>query len=291
MNIQLLRTKVFIRIFGHEKYERENFRQKTGKILDLNNPTRWGEKLIWLNHNWLPQVKSDCADKYKVREYLTERGFGDLLVPLLGVWEDARDIDFEKLPDRFVLKCNHGCKMNILVQDKSKLDLASVVIRLNKWKSIDYGKESYELHYSNIKPLVICEEFLPVKDESEIVDFKIHCFNGVPKFIGLCFDRDPITRISKGAIYSPEWDRMNLLKENNESVTFPRPDNLSEMLEIAKQLSNDFPYVRVDLYSIKNKIYFGELTFSPDGNLPEREYTEKASKEIGSWLDISYLMK
>lgn len=289
MNIQQIRTKAYIFVFGHKKYESENFRQKTGKKLDLDNPLRWGEKLIWLNHNWLPQIKSDCADKYKVRDYIKSKGFENLLIPLLGMWEDAREIDFDALPNRFVLKCNHGCKMNILVQDKDKLDKQAVIKQLNKWKSIDYGKSSYELHYSNIKPLIICEEFLPVKDDSEIVDFKIHCFNGVPKFIGLCFDRDPVTRISKGAIYSPEWERLNLLKENNDNVSFPKPDNLSEMLNIAVQLSKEFPYVRVDLYSIKGKIYFGELTFTPDGNLPEREYNERASIEIGKWLDLSNL--
>lgn len=287
MDLKKVRSVFFKKLFGHNMYERMSFLLKTGRTPNLKDPQRWGEKLIWLNHNWLPQIKSDCADKYIVREYIKEKGFEDLLIPLLGVWDDASEIDFNKLPDRFVLKCNHGCRMNILVQDKSIINKASVVHQLNKWKSIDYGKESGELHYSKIKPLIICEDFLPVKDESEIVDFKIHCFNGTPKFIGLCFDRDPVTRASKGTIYSPEWEKMSLLKENNDDVTFPRPSNLNEMLEIAKALSKDFPYVRVDLYSIHDKVFFGELTFTPDGNLPEREYNEEASVEIGKWLDIS----
>lgn len=283
------KADVFIAVFGHDAYEKASFKQKTGKKLDLDNPRRWGEKLIWLNRNWLPQIKSDCADKYKVREYIIAKGYGDLLIPLLGVWEDAREIDFNKLPNRFVLKCNHGCKMNILVEDKNKLDKDQAVAQLNEWKDIEFGKKSGEWHYSKIKPYVICEEFLPVKDESEIVDYKIHCFNGTPKFIGLCFDRDPITRTSKGLICSTQWERLNYLQDNNENVSFPKPSNLDYMLEVAKKLSVDFPYVRVDLYSIHDKVFFGELTFTPDGNIPEREYTEAASIEIGSWLDLSNL--
>lgn len=254
---------------------------------NLEDPKTWGEKLLWLNHHWQPEIKSLCADKYRVREFLKQQGLENILVDLLGVWEKTEDIDFDKLPDKFVLKCNHGCAMNILVHDKLKLDRQKTVKQLNEWLKVDLGKTSGELHYSKIKPCIIAEAFLPVNSDAEIVDFKIHCFNGEPKFIGVCYDRDPITHTSKGLIYSPQWERMMILQGDDTSCSYSKPENLTEMLDIARQLSKDFPYVRVDLYDIRGKVYFGELTFSPDGNIPEREYTKEASKQIGAWLNLS----
>ena len=218
----------------------------------------------------------------------------DYLIPIISIegvdhFENANDIDFDTLPDRFVLKCNHGCAMNIVVTDKAKLNKEEAVRQLNEWLKVDLGKMSGERHYSKIKPCVIAEAFLPVEKETDVVDFKIHCFNGEPKFIGVCYDRDPVTHSSKGLIYSPSWERMMILQGDDPACTYPQPQRLPDMLDMAKKLSRDFPYVRVDLYAIEDKIFFGELTFSPDGNVPEREYTVEASQMIGSWLDLSEL--
>ena len=171
----------------------------------------------------------------------------------------------------------------------SRVLIMSKLNQLNEWLKVDLGKMSGERHYSKIKPCVIAEAFLPVEKEIDVVDFKIHCFNGEPKFIGVCYDRDPVTHSSKGLIYSPTWDRMMILQGDDPDCSYPQPQRLPEMLEMAKKLSRDFPYVRVDLYAIKDQIFFGELTFSPDGNVPEREYTVEASQMIGSWLDLSKL--
>lgn len=262
----------------------------TRHLPNLKNPQTWGEKLLWLNEHWQPEVKALCADKYLVREFIEQQGYADILIPLLGVWKDAKDIDFENLPEKFALKCNHGCAMNILVTNKSKLDQSDAVKQLNEWLKTDMGKISGEQHYSKIKPMVVAEAFLPVEREIDVVDYKIHCFNGEPKFIGVCYDRDPITHSSKGLIYSPQWERMMILQDDDASLSYPQPKHLKEMLEIAKKLSKDFPYVRVDLYDIKDQMFFGELTFTPDGAIPEREYTFEASKMIGKWLDLSVLI-
>lgn len=276
-------------LFGTETKEKCVYFNHVKRFPNLSEPSTWGEKLLWLNHHWQPEVKSQCADKYRVREFIKQQGLEDILIPLLGVWEDANDIDFDLLPDRFVLKCNHGCAMNILVTDKTRLNKKEAVNQLNEWLKVDLGKMSGERHYSKIKPCVIAEAFLPVEEEIDVVDFKIHCFNGEPKFIGVCYDRDPVTHSSKGLIYSPTWNRMMILQGDDPTCSYPQPQRLPEMLEVAKKLSRDFPYVRVDLYAIKDQIFFGELTFSPDGNVPEREYTVEASQMIGSWLDLSKL--
>ena len=274
-------------LFGVKTKEKITYFHHTKQWPNLNEPKTWGEKLLWLNHHWQPEVKSICADKYGVREYIEQKGLGNILIQLLGIWDDARDIDFDTLPDKFVLKCNHGCAMNILVTDKAKLDKQEAVNQLNEWLKVDLGKASGEYHYSKIRPRVIAEAFLPVEKETDVVDFKIHCFNGQPKFIGVCYDRDPITHASKGLIYSPQWERMLILQGDEPACSYPKPERLEDMLEMAQKLSADFPYVRVDLYAIQDQVFFGELTFSPDGNIPEREYTKEACALIGNWLDLS----
>ena len=178
-------------LFGVKTKEKITYFHHTKQWPNLNEPKTWGEKLLWLNHHWQPEVKSICADKYGVREYIEQKGLGNILIQLLGVWDDARDIDFDSLPDKFVLKCNHGCAMNILVTDKAKLDKQEAVNQLNEWLKVDLGKASGEYHYSKIRPRVIAEAFLPVEKETDVVDFKIHCFNSLFKVFGCKNFRNP----------------------------------------------------------------------------------------------------
>lgn len=270
---------------------RISFKKNTGKFPDLKNPHTWSEKLFWLNKYWQPDIKALCADKFRVREYITEKGFPDILIPLLGCWKDGHDIDFKKLPQRFVLKCNHGCGMNILVENKEKFDKEEAISRLNKWMKIDYSKIQPEYHYHKIEPWIICEDFLPVNNSTEIVDYKIHCFNGQPKWIGICYERS-VTGHPKEMIMSPEWKRLMYLKGDrpDDGKKMERPEALDKMLEIARKLSEDFPYVRVDLYYVKGNIFFGELTFTPSGNLPAGEYIPELDRKAGDWLDLSMVM-
>ena len=281
------KTLALVKFLGGMKAkEKIVYYNHTKQWPNLKNPKTWGEKLLWLNHHWQPEIKSVCADKYRVRDYIQQKGLERILIPLLGVWDNAEDINFDNLPDKFVLKCNHGCAMNILVTDKAKLNQKETVRQLEKWLKTDLGRISGEYHYSNIKPRVIAEEFLPVEKETDVVDFKLHCFNGQPKFITVCFNRDIHDHIAERIVYSVDWERMMILPEDKPESSYPKPESLAEMVDIAKRLSKDFPYVRVDLYAIKEKIFFGELTFTPNGNIPERAYTKEACKEIGSMLDL-----
>lgn len=274
-------------LFGVKAKEKIVYFNHTGQWPNLKDPKTWGEKLLWLNHHWKPSLKTLCADKYCVRDYVRKKGLENILIPLLGVWDKAKDIDFEELPDKFVLKCNHGCAMNILVTDKAKLNEKEAVHQLKKWLKMDLGKISGEYHYSEIRRRIIAEAFLPVEKETDVVDFKLHCFNGQPRFITVCFNRDTQDHNAERIVYSVDWERMMILPEDKPESSYPKPDSLTEMVDIAKRLSEDFPYVRVDLYAIQDKIFFGELTFTPNGNIPERAYTKEACKEIGSMLDLS----
>lgn len=280
-------------VYNGDKLNAYRFYTITNKRLDLNNPQTWSEKLLWLNKYWQPKIKVICADKYKVRGFIEEKGYSDTLIPLLGCWKNAKEIDFSKLPNKFVLKCNHGCRMNILVEDKSKLDIKSTIKTLNKWMKIDYSKITPEYHYHYIDRYIICEEFLPVKHSSEIVDFKIHCFNGIPKWVGICFERDYTTGHPNEMIMSPDWNRLMYLQSDclNDGKYMAKPEKLDEMISMARKLSKDFPYVRVDLYYINGNIYFGELTFTPSGCIPAVGYVQEVDTIAGKYLDISKLEK
>ena len=272
---------------------RISFYKNTGRRLNLKNPKTWSEKLFWLNAYWQPEVKSICADKYRVRDFVTSKGYVDILLPLHGVWGKPDDIDFDALPNRFVLKCNHGCACNIIVEDKTKLDIAQAKKNLEMWLKKDYSLSYNEQHYARIKPLIICEAFLPVNSYSDVIDFKIHCFNGTPKWIGICYDRDKNGENPQEMIYSPQWERLMYLKSDraDDGKYLAKPINLDRMLKIAMDLSVDFPYVRVDLYSVGEKIFFGELTFTPSGNLPEDEYAVEVATIAGDYLDLSKVKK
>ena len=275
---------------GHGVWvNRISYYKATKKWLHLRNPKTWSEKLFWLNKYWQPEEKAICADKYRVRDWVAQKGYPDILLQLLGVYDKAEDIVFEDLPNRFVLKCNHGCACNVIVEDKSKLDIPEARRKLNGWLKRDYSLAYNEAHYHNIPPKIICEQFLPVNSYADVVDFKIHCFNGTPRWIGICYDRSKDATNQKEMIYSPEWKRLMYLKGDraDDGKWLDRPKNLDRMLEIAKVFSKDFPYVRVDLYSVGEQIFFGELTFTPSGNMPEDEYTEEVATIAGNYLDLS----
>ena len=272
---------------------RISYFKATRKWLNLRNPKTWSEKLFWLNKYWQPKEKAICADKYRVREWIAKKGYADILLPLHGVYDKAEDINFDELPKRFVLKCNHGCACNIIVEDKSKLNITDARAKLNGWLKRDYSLSYNEAHYHYIPPKIICEQFLPVDSYSDVIDFKIHCFNGTPRWIGICYDREKNGTNPKEMIYSPEWERLMYLKSDrkDDGKWLAKPKNLDRMLVIAKEFSKTFPYVRVDLYSVGEQIFFGELTFTPSGNMPEDEYTDEVATIAGNYLDLSKVEK
>ena len=228
-----------------------------------------------------------CADKYAVREYIKEKGYKDTLTPLLGVWDRAEDIDWDKLPEKFVLKCNHGCAYNIICEDKSKFDKQAAIKQLNEWLGEDFGAFNIELHYSQIKHhRIIAEEFLG----SCITDYKFFCFNGEPKFIYVSNDLIHDRQAQIGFFYL-DGSKMPLTRDDYTDIpSVNLPVFFSQMLEMAKDLSKDFPFVRVDFFLANDRYYFAELTFTPGaGMMPFNP--EKFDLEWGKMLDIEELRK
>lgn len=229
-----------------------------GKLPDLNNPTTFNEKLQWLklyNRNPLYTV---MVDKFQVRKYISDKIGDDYLIPLLGSWEKPEEIDFESLPSKFVLKCNHNSGTGMLIcSDKNKINIEKVKDELQKGINEDYYIYSREWPYKNVPRKIICEEYLGDNPN----DYKFFCFNGKVEYILVCSDRfDSI----KETFFDRNWNVAPFKRPNIEiDDKIKKPINFNKMIELSEFLSEDIPFLRVDFYEVDNKIYFGELTFYP----------------------------
>ena len=245
-------------------YDHVRFRQITGRKLDYKNLIYLNDKLMWLNKYDVNPLKSLCADKVRVRGYLEERHLDQYLVPILGCWNNTADIDFNSLPNEFVLKCNHGCGYNIIVKDKSNFSQKSACELLDKWLKEDYSKACNEYHYSHIQPLIFAEEYIPSFDDGGIVDYKIHCIGNKAEWILVCSERQKTGHPQLSA-YTLDWKPLDCLK-TPYGTPIKKPKYLNEMIEIANKIAKDFHFVRVDFYETEDQLYIGECTFTPEGN-------------------------
>lgn len=265
---------------------------KLGRLCNLKKPLRWTEKLQVYKMYYRNPILSQCVDKYEVRKYIESKGCAEYLVKLYGVWDLASQIDFEKLPLSFVLKTTNGGGGEdvVLVRNKNKCNWCETINFLDRkrLKEINGGRE---WAYTGIsKPRIIAEELLINKTNPEagVEDFKILCFHGEPHFIivdkGRYVDH-------KRNVYTTSWERVYVTTDHEQFETaYPEPDNFQEMLDVARKLSADFPFVRVDLYNVEGKIYFGELTF-----YPWTGYVQFTPDEfdftLGKLMDCSSFMK
>ncbi len=262
----------------------KHYKKAMKKKIDLNNVTTFNEKLQWLKLYWHNDLAIKCADKYLVREVVKERYGDHILNTLYGVYDDANEIDFDKLPDKFVLKVNHGCGYNIFCKDKSQLNVSKVRKELNKMLKQKYYVYNYEWIYEGIKPKIICEELLEYKENGFPADYKFFCCNGEPKFMFIATDRYIDTRFD---FYDLDFNKIPVKQhyENSQKV-IEKPANFEKMIEISKCLAKDFPFVRIDLYNINGKIIFGEYTFFHFTG-QEKFEPEEYDKIFGEMIDIN----
>ncbi len=239
------------------------YRRKYHKKLDLDNPTTIDEKIHWLIINEFGSKETLLTDKVKVREYIKDKGLEEILIDCYGTYDNASEIDFESLPDKYVIKPNNCSGVIVVCLDKKNLNKSKVKKTLNKALRQNYAIMHLEYHYKNIIPKLICEKYIGKEDGTLPVDYKFLCFNGEPKCIMYCSERESQVKYD---YYDLNWNYLNYSKDEykcNKEV--PKPNKLKEMIEIARKLSNEFKIVRVDLYEVEDKIYFGELTFTPVG--------------------------
>lgn len=261
-----LRDKALFRILPLQLKYPFHFRKVMGRWPRLLSPKDYSDFIardcFFGRHN----KHAYLADKYEVRKYVEKKGLSDILIPLLGVWDKAEDINFDTLPDQFALKCNHSCAMNIICYDKKKLDIEKTVKQLNVWLKTKHDVY-FEQHYNQIKPRIICEAIIPSNEEGVFpMDYKIHCANGKPVFIQCCIERSN-NSVGKRVVYSTEWKKLPYTNHDYHytDTDIPKPQCLNRMLEVASILSAGLDYARIDLYEVGGKIIFGEVTLTPMG--------------------------
>ena len=261
------------------------------------NPRTLNEKLTWMEVYADTSKWTEYTDKYEVRKHIESLGLKDILTECYGVWDRAEDIDFDKLPDKFVLKCTHDCGSTIIVRDKSKMDKQSVVDFLNKHVSVRYGYDSCEPHYTSIKPRIMAESLIEMDNTDEFssettVDHKIRCIDGKVQYEMVCYDRS-LESGSGGSktiydlydIHTWQPMRQYLADTGVNYRNVPRPQNLERMIEIAEIIGKDYPQVRVDLYNVKGKIYFGEMTFFAFSGM-NNHFTMEFQRMIGDRIRL-----
>lgn len=264
-------------------YDAIRYYRITGKKLDWNNPTNLSEKLLWLNRYDCTPLKVQCADKYRMKQYVADCGLDEINVPLIGVWDRVEDIDWDKLPNQFVLKTNNAGGTNVFCKDKSQFNRQIAVKKLENWLKLDPVTPFNEHHYGKILPCILAEQLLPALEQFQ-TDYKFQCINGEPYCILICADRSADGHAQLFS-YDLNWKRVSLL--NGEDATldrqFTKPTNLARMIEYARILAKPFPYVRVDFYEVEGKLYIGELTFTPYGNIMTY-YKDEVLEDMGSKL-------
>ncbi len=260
------------------------FRGFFGKKLDLDNPKTFNEKIQWLKlYDRRPEY-TDMVDKYKVRNFVAQTIGKEYLIPLLGVWDSFDDIDFSKLPNQFVLKCTHDCGSVVLCKDKTNFDYNAARKSLSsclKRNAFYYGRE---WPYKNVVPRIVAEEFVSDgRNDSELTDYKFFCFNGKAEYCLVISGR--FSNQKSETFFDRDWRPAPFSRRFPTNTDYPRPRLFNEMLNLADKLSGSFPFVRVDLYQVDDRVYFGETTFFPGSGL-EKFYPDEWDCKLGRLITL-----
>ncbi len=250
-----------------------------------HNPQTFSEKMTWIKMYGHLENFGMYADKYAVRDFVKQTIGEKYLIPIIGNWDRFEDVPLDELPEQFVLKATHGSGYNYICKDKSKLDKSELQREASRWLSENFYTFFREQQYKYLRPRLICEQYM--EDESgELRDYKISCFNGIPRTIEFHYDRS--NGGHKVAVYDTEWRKMPFTVIDGTTEDSPKPDNLADLVNVAEKLSKNLPYARVDLYSVHGAVYFGEISFTPLEGLP---YIGVADVEMGKMLDLSGFKK
>lgn len=276
-------------LISPETVSKIRYKNNFGRPLNLGNPTEFNEKLQWLK---LKKYQDDplviqCADKVRVREYIEQCGCGDILIECIGIYDEPEQIPWEHLPEKFVLKCNHGAGYNVVCTDKSAMDIEKTKKQLKKWLKDDYSLTYAEMHYHKIAKKIICEKYIQPEDGVLPDDYKVYCFDGEAYCTMLCKEREQEENC-KYYFFDKEWNFKPWDKSTSEftNVQIEKPKQFEKMLSYAEKISKGFPFVRVDLYVMEDRIYFGEMTFTPCGCL-DMDITEAGNKALSDKIVIS----
>lgn len=257
---------------------------KNGTKPDLEHPKEFMEKLLWLKLYYYTEAYGNYVDKYEVRNYVEGKIGAQYLNDILGFYDSVAQINFNALPQQFVLKGTHGSGYNIIVKDKAELNVNKTKEKLQQILASNYYFRFREIIYKNVPPRILIEKYISEIDSDSLVDYKFHCFHGEPKYV---FVQKNKSKDLTKSFYDLEWNKITPEKyiPSYANANFEKPENFDEMIEVAKKLSEGFIFLRVDLYSIDAKIIFGELTFFSNGGLV-RSSIERFNSEFGEFIQL-----
>lgn len=288
---KLLISRGFYDRLSDEEFVKLQYKTEFGKEPDLVNPVTFNEKLQWLKlHDRDPRY-TELVDKLAVKDIVAKTLGEQYVIPTIGVWESPEEIPFDSLPEKFVLKCTHNSGTGTVVcRNKAELDRERTIEELHRGMKEDFFLKVREYPYKNVPRRIICEKYLENEGSSDMPDYKFHCSYGVPKFILVCKNRFGLGGMTED-FFTPEWEHLPVKRpaRPNASEPIEKPAQLEEMIEIARKLSKDIPFVRVDLYIAGGSVYFGELTFYPSSGA-SAFVPESFDKVFGDTIDLAPLM-
>lgn len=255
-------ARALVRFLPDDIYIKMAFHSRVGYYPNLNNPKTYNEKLQWLKLNYHRAEYSAMVDKITAKEYVRSIIGEEYIINTIGTWDNVDDVDWDSLPMQFVIKVTSDSGGIVVCKDKSQLDIAKAVSKLKKGWGQNYYKYNKEYPYRGVVPRILAEEYIECEDDGELKDYKFFCFDGEPKFLFVASDRQNPDQETKFDFFDLGWNHLPVINGHPNSDQTPyKPERFDEMVDIAAKLSQGMPHVRVDLYNIKGKIYFGELTF------------------------------
>lgn len=261
--LRMLREKLAMRK-SDEQFIRDVYGERFGKSLNLKDPKTLSEKLQWLKLFYRDDDMPACTDKYEVHNYLDKKGFGYLGNEVIGVYENAKDIDFASLPPKFVAKATHGSGWNLICKNKDEVNWKDTVRIMNSWLKLNLYAFGREWNYKNIQPRIIVEKYI---EHEPLNDYKFMCYNGEPLYMQLNNDYEGRHYVDFYDLKTWEHLPVTYSSYSFSDRTVEKPEQFDKMMDLARQLSKPFPFVRVDFYSFDDTILLGELTFFPAGGL------------------------
>ena len=269
-----------------ETYLKILYKLRVGKEINLENPKGFNEKLQWLKLNDKNPEYTNLVDKYEVKKIIADKIGNEYIIPTLGVYEKFDDINFDMLPNEFVIKCTHDSGGVVICKNKNLLDKKKAKKKINKSLKHNYFYTSREWPYKNVKPRIIVEPYMKDNNSDDLIDYKFMCFNGKVQCSFVCTDRRSEDGL-KVTFFDLDWNKMPFERHYRSSEKeIPKPINYELMIELSEKLSKDIPFVRVDFYEINGQVYFGELTFFPGAGFEEFRPDEWDYK-LGKLIDLT----
>ena len=267
-------------------YLKRQFKKKVGYPLNLDNPRTFNEKLQWLKLHDRNPLYTKMVDKYEAKKYVAEIIGDEYIIPTLGVWNHFDEIDFDQLPEQFVLKCTHDSGSIVICKNKRVLDKKLAKQKVEHALRYNYYYSGFEWPYKNVKPRIIAEPYLIDGKSNDLMDYKFFSFNGKTDCVMLCFGRS--SGKTKFVFFDKDWNVKKYNSPTEKSIAYAkniRPDDYERMFSFSEILSKDIPFVRVDFYYVNGKIYFGEITFFPDSGF-DGNILPKSDKRFGDMIQL-----